>query len=88
MIYLLLACYTLAPVISVLIAGAVAKLAGATVDESGPHPCYIFGIDIGGLLSSMLVLGWLGLITLPTGGLAILVFSFLRLRVTRSSSST
>ena len=77
-IYAALLVYTLAPIASVLIAASIAKLAGADVDEGRSHPCVILGIDIGGLLYSMFVLGWLGLITLPTGGLAILIFSFMR----------
>jgi len=77
-IYAVLSAYTLAPVLSVLIAMGVAKITGAALDEGNTHPCLVLGVDIGGLLYSMFVVGWIGLITLPTGGGAILLFSFLR----------
>lgn len=37
-------------------------------DEGGPHPCYVLGIDIGGLLYFMFVSAFYLIITLPVGG--------------------
>lgn len=70
-IYLLLALYTIAPIVSVLIASGIASATGSRLDEAGPHPCIILGIDVGPLLSAMFVAGWLTFFTVPTGLLAI-----------------
>jgi hypothetical protein len=84
-IYAGLSVYMLAPVLSVLIAASVASLTGAALDEGNAHPCFVLGSDIGELLYAMFVFGWLGLITLPTGALAILIFSFVRPKITRDA---
>lgn len=63
------------PLIPVLIAGAIASHYGCQVDESGPHPCIVFGKDIGGTLCSMGVMGWFGLLTFPSGFLALLLLT-------------
>lgn len=65
----------LAPVGSVLIAGTVANTFGCKVDEGSVHPCLIGGKDYGQLLYTLGVLGWLMLVTLPIGLLALLVWS-------------
>ena len=66
-LYLLAVLFTVGPILSVLIAGAIASAAGAKLDESGPHPCMIFGSDFGGLLYTMFGAGWFGLVTIPIG---------------------
>lgn len=48
-----------APVVAVLICGALARLFGCQVDEGGPHQCMAFGHDIGDLLYTLGVSGWL-----------------------------
>jgi hypothetical protein len=88
MIYLALLAWTLAPIFSVLLAGFIADLTGSTLNESGAHPFIILGFDIGGLLYSMFVFGWFAMLTLPTGGLALLIFSFLRPPITRQSDES
>jgi hypothetical protein len=70
--YLLTILFMFAPLLSVLIASAIASAAGAELDESGPHPCILFGFDFGGLLYRMFVAGWFGLGTIPIGLLVIL----------------
>lgn len=64
----------LAPVGSVVLAGAVANTYGCRVDEGSAHPCLIGGKDYGGTLYSLGVLGWLMLLTLPAGAIAGLVW--------------
>ena len=73
--YILLVLFTVAPILSVTIASAVASHFGGKLDEGGPHPCIIHGVDVGGTLYSMFVAGWLMLLTLPIGFLAILMFT-------------
>ena len=58
-----------------LIASAIAAGAGCQLDEGGVNSCVVFGMDIGGLLAGLFVMGWFGLITLPTGFLALVGFS-------------
>jgi hypothetical protein len=65
------------PMIPVVIAGAIASYCGCQLDEGGPHPCILFGRDIGGTLSSMIVMGWFGLLTFPSGFLALIIFTVL-----------
>lgn len=55
------------PVICVFIASTVAAHYGCTVNEATRHPCLIGGWDAGGALYTLFVMGWLGLVTLPTG---------------------
>ncbi|GAB4064360.1 hypothetical protein GCM10028812_02710 [Ancylobacter sonchi] len=64
----------LAPLACALLAGLVADLAGCALDEGSVHPCLIGGRDVGELLYTMGVLGWLTLATLPAGGLLLLVW--------------
>ena len=66
--------FTLAPIGSVAVAGWLATTHGCKVDEGSVHPCMINGADRGPLLYTMGVMGWLMLITLPAGGLAILAW--------------
>ena len=60
-----------APILSVLIASAIATATGSKLDEGSSHPCIIFGVDIGELLYAMGVAGWFVFVTFPTGLLAI-----------------
>jgi hypothetical protein len=73
--YAVLALYTVAPILSVFIASGVASHAGAKLDEGEAHPCIILGHDFGELLHAMFVFGWLALLTVPSGLLAMLVFT-------------
>ncbi|MCC5985766.1 MAG: hypothetical protein JJU42_15530 [Rhodobacteraceae bacterium] len=60
----------LLPVISVLIAGGIATLGGCELNEGFVNPCVFFGVDLGGLLYGMGVMGWFMLLSLPMGALA------------------
>jgi hypothetical protein len=44
------------------------------VDEGSVHPCTIRGHDYGQLLYTLGVLGWLMLVTLPGGALALMIW--------------
>ncbi|WP_232629917.1 hypothetical protein [Methylobacterium sp. Leaf118] len=54
---------------------ALARLTGCPVDEGSRHPCRICGLDIGGLLYTLTMMGWLMIPMLPfmllTAGLAV-----------------
>ncbi|HTS16954.1 MAG TPA: hypothetical protein VMP11_05220 [Verrucomicrobiae bacterium] len=67
--------WTFLPMIPVVIAGAIASHCGCQLDEGGAHPCIVLGRDIGGRLYEMGVVGWFGLLTFPTGILALLLFT-------------
>lgn len=54
----------IAPMASVVTAGAVADLNGCGLHEGYPQPCLVLGVDIGGILHTMVVMGWLMLISL------------------------
>jgi hypothetical protein len=73
--YCLIILYSVAPILCVLISSAVAAAAGSRLDEGGSHPTYILGVDVGGILAVMFVCGWFTLVTVPTGLIAMLVFT-------------
>ncbi|MCD2174656.1 hypothetical protein [Rhizobium sp. C4] len=62
------------PILSALLASTIADIQGCALDEGGVHPCMIGGADYGETLSVMFVLGWFGLVTLPLGALAAVVW--------------
>jgi hypothetical protein len=64
----------LAPVASVTVCGWIADSHGCKVDKGSIHPCVIGGKDYGQLLYTLGVLGWLMLVTLPAGLLALLIW--------------
>ena len=55
----------LLPLLSVLAAALVANVLGCQVDEGSIHPCLFAGTDLGGLLYSMGMMGWLFILTAP-----------------------
>ncbi len=61
------------PIISVLIAIAIANMLGCSVDESGSSTCLTPIGDIGDFLSTMGIFGWLTFFTVPTGLLGLIV---------------
>lgn len=65
----------LAPIGSVVAAGVIANSHGCHVDEGSVHPCVIGGKDYGEMLYTLGVLGWLMLITVPAGALAVAVWT-------------
>ena len=59
------------PMLSALIAELIANANGCTLHEGNSYPCHVFGEDIGDLLYTMFVLGWLMLLTIPYGVIAL-----------------
>jgi len=86
-VYAALALYALAPILSALLAGAIASATGARLDEGNSHPCIILGHDFGGLLYALFVVFWLAIVTLPTGLLAIVAFTIFLLVRKQSQSN-
>ena len=62
------------PLIGALTAAAIGSAAGCRVDEAGSYPCLVMGSDIGEMLSIMFVMGWLMFVTIPIGGLLLLIW--------------
>ncbi|MGN6466479.1 MAG: hypothetical protein ACTHLP_13455 [Rhizobiaceae bacterium] len=54
-----------APFISVALAATIANSLGCRLDEGSAHPCLFAGIDLGSMLYTMGVMGWLMLATGP-----------------------
>lgn len=67
--------WTLLPMISVLTAGAIAQAAGCALDEGRVNPCTVAGMDVGEALYTMFVMGWMFFLTVPTGLVALVLFT-------------
>jgi hypothetical protein len=66
--------FALAPLISAMLASVIANANGCALDEGGVHPCLMGGADYGEMLSVMFVSAWFGLVTLPIGALAAILW--------------
>ena len=75
LVYSGLLLYTVLPLLCVLVAGAIANHFGCRLDESGAHPCIVGGSDWGGTLITLAVAGWFMLVTIPTGAIAIILYT-------------
>ncbi|MDB5561933.1 MAG: hypothetical protein JWN11_1351 [Hyphomicrobiales bacterium] len=64
----------LLPLISVLVASSIAEANGCPLDEGSVHACLVAGHDLGELLYTLGVLGWLMLASLPLGGIGVIVW--------------
>ncbi len=64
--------FGMAPVISVFIADTVAAAHACRLHEGVANPCIISGVDRSELLYSMVVMGWLALVTIPVGAVGLL----------------
>jgi hypothetical protein len=62
------------PVACVLLAAILSAICGCSINEGSPTPCTLFGTDIGRILYTLGIMGWLSLVTLPTGGIAFLAY--------------
>jgi hypothetical protein len=58
----------------VVACSTIANAHGCKVDEGSVHPCIINGKDYGQLLYTLGVMGWLMLVTLPGGALALIIW--------------
>ena len=63
------------PMISVFTASAIADASGCTLNEGSSHSCIVFGTDVGETLYTMFVMGWMFFLTVPTGLVALVVFT-------------
>jgi hypothetical protein len=72
--FVLIVLLALAPLLSALIAGAIADALGCGLNEGGASPCPFMGHDLGEPLVIMLVLGWLAILTLPLGAAALVIW--------------
>jgi hypothetical protein len=66
--------WTVFPLICVLLAATVSVVCGCSINEGSPIPCLVFGTDIGKPLYILGVMGWLSIVTLPTGAIALLIY--------------
>jgi hypothetical protein len=73
--YIALAFYTTAPLLSVAISSAVAHYCGCELNEGTSNPCQLWGVEIGDALYNLFVIGWLSLVTIPTGFLSMIGFT-------------
>ena len=64
----------LAPVASVMIAGSIADSHGCVLHEGFVNPCIVDGEDIGQTLYGMGMMGWLMIVTIPAGVVALLIW--------------
>ncbi|MFC0407713.1 hypothetical protein [Roseomonas elaeocarpi] len=60
------------PAILLVLGLILTRLTGCAVDEAGRHPCRIAGIDIGGLIQVLVMMGWLMIPLLPLMALTVL----------------
>ena len=76
-VYGIIASWSLFPLVCVLIVMAVSALCGCTVNEGSPTSCLVLGVDIGKALYTLGVMGWLGFVTVPSGGIALVLYTIL-----------
>jgi hypothetical protein len=60
------------PFLLLILCLAVARLTGCEVNEATANPCRVAGLDIGGQLYRMMVMGWLVLPLLPFMALTVI----------------
>ncbi len=61
------------PVLGIIWSSWFADKHGCTLNEANYNPCIVNGTDWGHILGAAFISGWLGLITIPVGLLALLV---------------
>lgn len=66
-IYIIVILLCSIPIISVGIAMFISDFCGCALNEGSVHPCQFYGYEIGELLYSMFVFGWLAIATIPLG---------------------
>ena len=65
--------YAILPILSVLVASALATIGGCDVNEGSAQACMLLGMDIGGLLYTLFVSGWFAFITVPQGFVGLVI---------------
>ncbi|MFC4424732.1 hypothetical protein [Deinococcus navajonensis] len=61
------ALYTFGPVLLLTLGVSIANWQGCRLDEGSVHPCPVLGVDLGSALYTMGMMGWVMLITVPSG---------------------
>ena len=64
----------IAPMLSALAAEVIARLNGCELNEGASHPCEMLGLELGGTLYNMFVMGWLALATIPLAAIGLLLW--------------
>ena len=78
LIYGAIILFTIAPFISLIVSAAIAAFSGCRIDINKPQPCMAFGRDIGRLLTDTFFMsGLLLVITVPVGGIALVVYTLI-----------
>ena len=72
-VILILLLITWLPVLPFALGLALTSLTGCTVNEAGTHPCPVAGHDIGDLLYTLTMTGWLLIPSLPFMALTLLL---------------
>jgi hypothetical protein len=85
--YGLILLWMILPMISVLTASAIADASGCTLNEGSSHSCIVLGTDVGETLYTMFVMGWMFFFTVPTGLVALVVFTVIVLVKRRRSTA-
>ena len=79
----------IAPLLMTFMAGSTAHAFGCRVDEASDHACMILGLDLGSLLSSLAILGWLAIVTIPISAILLIsVTIFFAIRKIRKRPAT
>lgn len=76
----------IAPMVSAVLASAIAQSQGCTLNEGMANACMIFGRDWGAVLYAMFVAGWLFFVTMlliPVGLIVLIIGSVMRWRRAR-----
>ena len=71
---MLILLFGLAPLLSGLIASAIAHALDCGLDEGSVHVCMLAGYDIGAMLYTMFVMIWFAIMTIPLAGIAFFVW--------------
>ena len=65
----------LAPIVSVLLASAIASANGCEINEGTVNACNVFGTDAGATLYAMFVAGWYIFLTFPVSALLLAIWA-------------
>lgn len=74
LVILIIVILAISPLLSTMVAGAIAGRYGCDLDEGSIHPCVVNGRDIGGTLYTLGMMGWFALGTIPLGAIAVAVY--------------
>lgn len=84
LVYSLLGLYTIAPLLGMVIAVVITSACNCELDVNKPRPCLLGGRDIGRQMADLALSSMLFLFTLPTGGLAIIIYTLVLARIKAS----